>query len=347
MATSTGVAARYRLIPPPAGTPWSCSTTRPGHRGRDRGHLRDQAAQPGAAGPGPLLSPRVSAGRTGRPGPRPAMLPGRDQRRAGQRGRDRDRGQRQAQRRRGVRRAGHRHGQPRAGQRGQHGHDRGAAQHHRRDLPHRRAPGAQQAQVVGPADGDHPGREQDHRRADHDQADEQQQQHGLHRGLGVQERGQHRNQRGRDRRRARRGREAPGQPERDRARPVEVVEQGLRPVRARRRRRPAGTPTGCRCSRTRAHSAWRRTGLGPRRPHPTQQLQVSSPWMRLGTADRAVLRPEGEVGPAYPHDRGDDDPTGPVGMVSTTREPGCSPNRAAICVVTAPASAPRGSAPCA
>ena len=38
--------------------------------------------------------------------------------------------------------------------------------------------------------------------------------------------------------------------------------------------------------------------------------------------------------------------TGPVGMVSTTREPGCSPNRAAICVVTVPASAPPGSAPC-
>jgi hypothetical protein len=29
MAASTGVAARYRLTPPPAGTPWLCSTTRP------------------------------------------------------------------------------------------------------------------------------------------------------------------------------------------------------------------------------------------------------------------------------------------------------------------------------
>ena len=28
-ATSTGVAARYRLTPPPAGTPWSCRTTSP------------------------------------------------------------------------------------------------------------------------------------------------------------------------------------------------------------------------------------------------------------------------------------------------------------------------------
>jgi hypothetical protein len=68
--------------------------------------------------------------------------------------------------------------------------------------------------------------------SDHDQADEQQQQDGLHRGLRDQERGQHRDQRGSDRRRVRGRRELAGQPGRHRVRPVEVIEQGLRSVRA-------------------------------------------------------------------------------------------------------------------
>jgi len=85
---------------------------------------------------------------------------------------------------------------------------------------------------------------------------------------------------------------------------------------------------------------------GSAKTDPAQQLQVSGPVTRLGRPTVLSLAQKDEFGPRIRTIAVMTILTGPVGIVSTTPEPGCSPNRAAICVVTAPASAPRGSAPC-
>ena len=116
---------------------------------------------------------------------------------------DRDPGQRPAGRRRpappGIRAMA----RAAPASRGGPGRDHRAAQHQRRDLPQRPAPGSQHGQLAVPARDDHPGREQDHRRADHDQADEQQQQHRLDGRLGAEEQRQVLDQRRGDRQRVR------------------------------------------------------------------------------------------------------------------------------------------------
>jgi hypothetical protein len=80
---------------------------------------------------------------------------------------------------------------------------------------------------------------------------------------------------------------------------------------------------------------------------PTQQLQVPRPVLRLGTPTVLSFAQKAESGPRICTIAVMRILTGPAGTLSTTREPGCSPNRAAVCVVTAPASAPRSGAPCA
>ena len=81
-------------------------------------------------------------------------------------------------------------GQARADQHARPGRDHRAAQRQPRHLPQRSAPGAQDGQLALAARDEHPRREQDHRRADHDQADEQEQEHGFDGRLGAEEQGQ-------------------------------------------------------------------------------------------------------------------------------------------------------------
>ena len=73
MATSTGVAARYGLIPPPAGTPWSCRTTRAATEAATAVTSATSRRSAARAGLGRPSRPRVNR----RDGPR-AWIPGGD-----------------------------------------------------------------------------------------------------------------------------------------------------------------------------------------------------------------------------------------------------------------------------
>src|ERR1700733_2158168 len=85
------------------------------------------------------------------------------------------------------------------------------------------------------------------------------------------------------------------------------------------------------------------TWSGSAKIDPFQQLQVNMPVVRLGRPTVLSFAQKDEFGPRIRTIAVMTILTGPVGRVSTPREPGCSPNRAAICVVTVPARAPRGS----
>ena len=94
MATSTGVIVRYRSVPPALRGRQALVVQhdQPGRRGGARGDLGHRAA------PRPARPAGLGAGDPGRVAGRggPAVLPRRDQRRTGQRRRDRDPGQRPA-----------------------------------------------------------------------------------------------------------------------------------------------------------------------------------------------------------------------------------------------------------
>ena len=61
-ATSTGAALRYRLLPSPAATPWSCSTTRPATQAAHA--VTSATRRRHATRRGPVPAPRIRAGLT-------------------------------------------------------------------------------------------------------------------------------------------------------------------------------------------------------------------------------------------------------------------------------------------
>src|SRR6266571_74246 len=163
-ATRIGTMARYRSIPnpdPPAGTPWSCSTTRPAtdaaiavisatgrRQGRADRRVSAVVMRAGLAGGAGLRCCHTAmAG-----GPASAA-------------------------RMATPASGHPVAAPPPG-------TKAMARPAPISTP---APGPQDGQLALAARDEHPRREQDHRRADHDQADEQEQEHGFDRRLGAEE----------------------------------------------------------------------------------------------------------------------------------------------------------------
>jgi hypothetical protein len=152
---------------------------------------------------------------------------------------------------------------------------------------------------------EHPGREQDHRRADHDQAGEQEQEHGFDGRLGAEEQGQVLQQRRADRQRVRGGREHAGQRGRDGGGAVQRVVQPPHLVRVH----AAGVERELQLQRETgaAERALERAELVRVRDDTAgpEQRRTGGVLLERGLHRGGVLPPEGRSALAWPHDGGD------------------------------------------
>ena len=162
-------------------------------------------------------------------------------------------------------------------------------------------------------------------------------------GLGAEEQGQVRGERRGDVQVVRGGLQRSGQRQRDRGGPVQGVGQPLGLVRAQAADRERELPLQLQArAGERGLHRGQLTGIGehPARPVRDWRARPARAGSRAGPASRRWSRACCGRTIAVTASV-----TVPVGVTSVSRLPGCSPNRAAVCGVTATATVPAGSRP--